>query len=57
MKIVMKQPSGVNLEKSSGNFGKILENKCFKIGPFQKIGFICFNKSPLKMMKNAFYFI
>ena len=57
MKIVMKQPSGVNLEKSSGNFGKILENKCFKIGPFQKTGFICFNKSPLKMMKNAFYLI
>ena len=24
---------------------------------FKKICFICFNESPLKMMKNAFYFI
>ena len=25
--------------------------------PSKKVGFICFNKSPLKMVKNAFYFI
>ena len=23
----------------------------------KKVGFICFNENPLKMMKNAFYFI
>ena len=31
----------------------------FKVGlsPSKKNWFICFNESPLKMMKNAFYFI
>ena len=28
-----------------------------KISPSKKNLFICFNESPLKMMKNAFYFI
>ena len=27
------------------------------LSPSKKKCFICFNKSPLKMMKNAFYFI
>ena len=32
---------------------------CLKVGfsSFKKNRFICFNKSPLKMMKNAFHFI
>ena len=25
--------------------------------PSKKVGFICFNRRPLKMMKNAFYFM
>ena len=25
--------------------------------PFKKVGFICFNESPLNMTKNVFYFI
>ena len=33
--------------------------KCLNVGlsPSKKNCFICFNKSPIKMMKNAFYFI
>ena len=31
--------------------------KTSKLGTFQKKFFICFNNSPSKMMKNAFYFI
>ena len=27
------------------------------LSPAEKICFICFNKNPLKMMKNAFYFM
>ena len=27
-----------------------------KLSPFKKVDFICFNGSPLKMTKNAFYF-
>ena len=34
-------------------------SKQFKLGlsPSKKVGFVCFNESPLKMIKNAFYFI
>ena len=28
-----------------------------RVFTFQKLSFICFNESPLKMLKNAFYFI
>ena len=36
-----------------------IEKNYFKVGlsPSKKIFFICFNDSPWKMMKNAFYFI
>ena len=27
------------------------------LSPFKKVGFICFNENPSKMMKKAFYFI
>ena len=38
---------------------KILKPKKFKVGlsPSKKFIFIYFNESPLKMMKNGFYFI
>ena len=37
----------------------VVANLLFKVGlpPSKKVGFICLNESPLKMMKNAFYFI
>ena len=36
-----------------------LQQAVLKVGlsPSKKIGLICFNESPLKMVKNAFYFI
>ena len=38
------------------HFG-ILKNIKFEQSSSKKLGFICFNESPLKMMNNAFYFI
>ena len=38
------------------HFG-ILKNIKFELSSSKKLGFICFNESPLKMMNNAFYFI
>ena len=40
-------------------FHELKEVKYFKVGfsPSKKVFFICFNDSPSKMMKNAFYFI
>ena len=39
-------------------YSKVNDEKHFKVGfsPSKKICFICFIESPLKMMKNAFYF-
>ena len=36
-----------------------LQQTVLKVGlsPSKKIGLICFNESPLKMVQNAFYFI
>ena len=41
------------------SFEKASNGDVFKIGlsPSKKIIFLCFNESPLKIMKNAFYFI
>ena len=30
---------------------------CFELSPSRRVVFICFNESPLKMMKNTLYFI
>ena len=49
--------NSVDLVKNASN-PFLLRNLAFilKLGS-RKICFICFNESPLKMLKNAFYFI
>ena len=54
---IPKIVSLVNIEKYLR--GNNLPDLLIKVGlsPSKKVFFICFNDSPLKMMKNAFYFI
>ena len=54
---IPKIVSLVNIEKYLR--GNNLPDLLIKVGlsPSKKVFFICFNDSPSKMMKNAFYFI
>ena len=54
---IPKIVSLVNIEKYLR--GNNLPDLVIKVGlsPSKKVFFICFNDSPSKMMKNAFYFI